>query len=119
MATITVSMLYFPIWNEKNALWMTCHYDKDLEEHWWRTIKFLIRVGQSGVIINPDKFRFARKTADFAGFRISEKTIEPLPQYLDAIRNFPAPTSTTDIRSWFGLINQVSNYAQLRDNGTI
>ena len=34
---------------------------------------------------------------------------------MDAIRDFPTPTSTTDIRSWFGLVNQVANYAQLRD----
>ena len=35
--------------------------------------------------------------------------------YLDAIRNFPSPKCIGDIRSWFGLVNQVSNYAQLRD----
>lgn len=93
----------------------TIHYDTDLEMHWWRTIQFLIRVGQSGIVLNPDKFRFARKTVDFAGFRISDTTIEPLPKYLDAIRDFPTPTCLTDIRSWFGLVNQVSNYAQLRD----
>jgi hypothetical protein len=52
---------------------------------------------------------------DFAGFRISELTIEPLPKYLDAIRDFPVPTFITDIRSWFGLVNQVAHYAQLRD----
>ena len=46
---------------------------------------------------------------------MSESSIEPLPKYLEAIRDFPSPTSTTDIRSWFGLINQVANYAQLRD----
>ena len=34
---------------------------------------------------------------------------------MDAIRDFPTPTSTTDIRSWFGLVNQVAIYAQLRD----
>ena len=38
----------------------------------------------------------------------------PLPKYIDAIRNFPIPKSTTDIPSWFGLLNQVSNYAQMR-----
>ncbi|KAG1655444.1 hypothetical protein GQR58_024538 [Nymphon striatum] len=27
----------------------------------------------------------------------------------------PSPTCTTDIRSWFGLVNQVANYAELRD----
>ena len=92
-----------------------CHYDTELEEHWWRTIDYLILMGQSGVILNPDKFRFARRSVDFAGFRVSETTVEPLPKYLDAIRDFPTPTSVTDIRSWFGLVNQVSHYAQLRE----
>jgi len=77
----------------------TIHYDHDLNEHWWRTMKFLRTVGQSGIVLNPDKFQFARHTVDFAGFRISKSTIEPLPKYTDAIRNFPTPSSTTDIRS--------------------
>jgi len=91
------------------------HYDVGLKAHWWCTIDFLIHVGQSGIVLNPEKFAFAQKIINFAGFRISESTIEPLPKYLDAIQDFPNPTSTTDIRSWFGLINQVANYAQLRD----
>jgi len=55
------------------------------------------------------------REVDFAGFRVSESVIEPLPKYIEAIKLFPTPTSTTDIRSWFGLVNQVANYAQLRD----
>ena len=93
----------------------TVHYDDDLETHWWRTIEFLRTVGAGGIVLNPEKFQFAEREVSFAGFRISEDAIEPLPKYLDAIREFPTPTSTTDIRSWFGLINQVANYAQLRD----
>ena len=73
------------------------------------------RVGQAGIVLNPDKFQFAEKSANFAGFRVSDNTIEPLPKYLGAIRDFPSPASTTDIRSWFGLVNKVANYAQLRD----
>ena len=84
----------------------TIHYDSDLEQHWWRTIDFLTRVGQAGIVLNPDKFQFA--------VSVSDSIIEPLPKYLDAIRDLPSPTSTTDIRSWFGLVNQVANY-QLRD----
>jgi len=93
----------------------TIHYDTELEQHWWRTIDLLTRIGQAGVVLNPEKFQFAERSVNFAGFRVSDETIEPLPKYLDAIRDFPQPTSTTDIRSWFGLVNQVSNYAQLRD----
>ncbi len=93
----------------------TIHYDEDLETHWWRAIDFLSITGSSGIVLNPDKFQFAQRDVDFAGFHISENSIEPLPRYIDAIRSFPTPTSTTDIKSWFGLVNQVSNYAQLRD----
>ena len=93
----------------------TVHYDEDLETHWWRTIDFLSTMGAAGAVMNADKFQFSQRQVDFAGFRIAETSIEPLPKYLDAIQTFPTPKSTKDIRSWFGLVNQVSNYAQLRD----
>ncbi|MEL6802396.1 MAG: reverse transcriptase domain-containing protein, partial [Bacteroidota bacterium] len=93
----------------------TIHYDVDLEKHWWRTLEFLNLVGSSGVVLNPDKFQFAERCVDFAGFRISDETIKPLPRYTDAITQFPTPLNRTDVKSWFGLVNQVSNYAQLRD----
>ena len=94
----------------------TLHYDTDLEEHWWRTIDLLRTLGKAGVVINPDKLQFAKRQVDFAGFRISDNKIDPLPRYLSAIQDFPTPRTSTDIKSWFGLINQVSNYAQLRDH---
>ena len=93
----------------------TIHHDANQEQNRWRTIDPLARVGQAGIVLNPAKFQFAKRSMDFAGFRVSDSSIEPLPKYLDAIREFPSPTSTTNIRSWFGLVNQVANYAQLRD----
>ena len=92
-----------------------CHFDQDLEDHWWRSIDLLLTLGEAGVIVNPNKFQFAERSVEFAGFRISEAAIEPLPKYLDAISSFPTPKNISDVRSWFGLVNQVSNYAQLRD----
>ena len=74
--------------------------------------KFLETVGNSGIVLNPGKFQFCAK--EFAGFRISSTRVVPLPKYQDAIKNFPAPKNLTDIRSWFGLINQVAGYGQLR-----
>ena len=59
-------------------------------------------------------FQFGDLIVDFAGFRIGSHSVEPLLKYLDCIRNFPTPTNISDIRSWFGLVNQVSHYAQLR-----
>ena len=92
-------------------------HDEDLESHWWRAIDFLITCGRAGIVINgkPNKFQFAQREVNFAGFRITEDKILPLPKYIEAIKAFPTPTSTTDIRSWFGLINRVANYAKLRE----
>lgn len=90
-------------------------HDSDLEAHWWRVIEFLELVGNNGIVLNPEKFQFSQDAVEFAGFRISATSVEPLPKYIDAIRNFPTPTNIRDIRSWFGLVNQVSHYAQLRD----
>ena len=87
----------------------------DMEGHWWRIIDILELAGKSGIVMNPEKFQFCQNTVDFAGFRISDDDVEPLPKYTDAILQFPKPKTTTDIRSWFGLVNQVAHYAQLRN----
>ena len=94
-----------------------CHYDfdDDLELHWWQTIDFLELMGSHGVTLNPTKFQFCMKEIDFAGFHLSSNTIAPLPKYLDSIRTFPTPKSIVDIQAWYGLVNQVSHYAQLRN----
>ena len=86
----------------------------DVEGHWWRNIEFLELSGNNGSVLNPKKFQCALPTIDFAGFRVTPTTIQPLPKYIECIRNFPKPCNITDIRAWFGLTNQVSHYAQLR-----
>ena len=93
----------------------TLTWDEDLTEHWWRMIDFLSLLGNNGVILNRDKFQFAKRTVDFAGFQISEHSIKPAQKFVDAILQFPTPTKLTDVRSWFGLVNQVSHYDQLSD----
>ena len=92
------------------ALW-----DTDMEEHWWRTIRYLDKIARNGIIISPAKFEFCSREIEFAGFRITWNGVKPLAKYLDAVAKFPRPTNITDIRSFFGLINQLAHYAQLRD----
>ena len=87
----------------------------DIAQHWWRVIEFLETCGKAGVVLNCEKFQFCLPSVEFAGFRITEDTVQPLPKYLDAIREYPTPTNISDIRSWFGLVNQVSHYAVLRE----
>ena len=88
-------------------------WDEDLEGHWWRVIRYVDRIAKNGIIISPKKFEFCSREIEFAGFRITETGVKPLPKYLDAVAKFPRPTNITDIRSFFGLICQLAHYAQL------
>ena len=76
---------------------------------------YLQLVGSRGIILNSEKFQFCQRSIDFAGFRINEYKIAPLPKYLQAITTFPKPEKLQDIRSWFGLVNQVAHYNKLTD----
>ena len=80
-------------------------YDSELGCRWWRTIDFLLKVGKAGITLSTKKFQFCQKSVDFASFRISNERIELF------LLGINSENSNTDIRSWFGLIDQVSNYA--------
>ena len=55
----------------------TVHYDTDLKEHWWRTIHFLRKVGQAGIVLNPSKFQFSQKEVSLPGSRYQVIKLNP------------------------------------------
>lgn len=73
-----------------------------------RTVEWLTTCGNKGITLNPKKFVFAKDTVEFAGHTISPSSILPSPSYTQSIRDFPTPKSLTNLRAWFGLINQVA-----------
>ena len=54
-------------------------------------------LGEAGIVVNPEKLQFAQKTVEFAGFRVTDSSTEPLPKYLDAIREFTTPKNISDV----------------------
>ena len=92
----------------------TLLYDNTIEEQFHRTCQFLDRCGSNGIILNPKKFQFAMEEVDFVGFTISTTGVRPPTPLLDSIRTFPSPKNITDVRSWFGMVAQVSyTFSQL------
>ena len=83
-------------------------WDTSLEDAFWHTVDYIELCSRNGIIFNPKKFHFANDEVEFAGFVIKHDGIKPTEQMLSAIKDFPIPTSITDARSWFGLINQVA-----------
>ena len=79
-----------------------------IEESFAQAVEWLDICGNHGIVLNPKKFVFAQESVEFAGFTITKDSVKPSPKYLSAIRDFPTPVSLTDVRSWFGLVNQVA-----------
>ena len=86
----------------------TLLWSNSIEASFHQTTLWLETCGTNGITLNPDKFTFAGDTVEFAGFEITDTKVRPSQKYLRAIQDFPTPKSVTDIRSWFGLVNQVS-----------
>lgn len=84
-------------------LWST-----SIEECFHQTAEWLDTCGRHGITLNPTKFVFAQDTVEFAGFEVTPDSVRPCRRYLQAIHDFPPPQNITDVRSWFGLVNQVS-----------
>ncbi|RDH89254.1 MAG: hypothetical protein DIZ77_16200 [endosymbiont of Seepiophila jonesi] len=79
-----------------------------IEEAFFQTCNWMDICGRHGITQNPEKFHFAEDTVEFAGFEITKTNIRPSDTFIRAIQDFPTPRNITDIRSLFGLINQVS-----------
>ena len=59
-------------------------------------------------MFNTAKFGFARLEVEFAGFLITDEGIKPVAKYTEAIIDFPTPTNISELRAWYGYVNQVT-----------
>ena len=80
-----------------------------IEECFFQAVHWLDIYGKNGITLNQDEFMFTEQTVEFAGFEIttdSGEYLQKYQKYLQAITDFPTPKTISDIRSWFGLVNQ-------------
>ena len=73
-----------------------------------QAVEWLHLCGNNGITLNPSTFVFAQDNVEFAGFEITPTRVRPSRKLLESILDFPTPANITDIRSWFGLVNQVA-----------
>ena len=82
-------------------------WNDTIEGAFHRICSLLSHCNKHGLVFSPQKFKFARREVEFAGFLITDTGIKPAAKYTESIRNFPTPKNITEVRSWYGLINQV------------
>ena len=90
-------------------------WSDSIAECFFQACEWLNLCGRNGIVLNPEKFVLAQDIVEFAGFGITLDEVTPCWKYIDAIHQFPTPQNITDIKSWFGLVNQVSYYTSMTE----
>ena len=85
-------------------------YSRTKMDHIRDVRTFMERCEERGISLNPKKLQLAQRSVKFAGFVISEDGYRPDPQLTSAISSFPVPKNISELRSFFGLVNQVASF---------
>ena len=83
-------------------------YDSEITQHANHVREFLQRCAEKQITLNLDKCKFCQTQVTFARFSLSAEGYQVDQSITDAIFNFPTPANQTDLRSFFGLVNQLS-----------
>ena len=84
-------------------------YDNDPTQHTQHVRQFLQRCVEKKITLNVDKWKFAQSAVTFAGLCLSPEGYHVDPSIIQAIADFPTPANRTDLRSFIGMVNQLSS----------
>ena len=76
-----------------------------MTEHLQHLDIVLQRLTTYGLVIQPQKCTFAASSVEFLGHQVSATGICPLPSKVQAISDFPLPTSARQLRRFIGMVN--------------
>ena len=97
----------------KNIPFTNCYIDDilvasrgSLEEHKSIVYKILLILDKNNMAVKWGKCAFFKSDIKWLGFKISGDGVRPLVGKADTIKNLPTPKNISELRSFFGSINQ-------------
>ena len=73
----------------------------------------LDRLHQAGLRLKPKKCSFAKRKANYLGHVVSENVIEPDPQKIEKVRDYPTPKNLKTLQQFLGLASNYRRYIPL------
>ena len=83
-------------------------YDSNVSDHESHVKQFLQRCADCNISLNTEKCQFFQRQVTFAGFKLSADGYQVDPSITVAIIAYPSPTNRSELRSFIGLVNQLS-----------
>jgi hypothetical protein len=92
----------------------TIVYGRTMEEHDRHLEAVLERIERSGLKLNKSECHLREKQVKFFGHIINEAGVSPDPDKVKAIRDMPAPTSMTELRTVCEMLNYMTCHTWLQ-----
>ena len=80
-------------------------YSVNEEEHKKHLELVLSRLRDHKLYAKLEKCEFVRHEVEYLGYMISQSGISPVPKKVEAIKQWPIPTTRTEVRSFLGFVN--------------
>jgi hypothetical protein len=79
-------------------------FGETLQEHREELREILERIKQFNLKIELDKCEFLKTELSYLGHVVSSEGVKPDPQKVNAIKEFPIPRNTKDVKSFLCLV---------------
>ena len=87
-------------------------HDGTYEDHLRSVRKVLQKCREHRITMSKKKFQFAKSNVNFCGYTISREGWGVDQKKVEALQKFPTPGNRTDLRSFFGLVQQFSEFSK-------
>ena len=87
-------------------------YSKTFEEHIVLLREALCCLHKHCLHLQPKKCTFAAPEVELLGHVIGKEGVKPAPSKIEAVKNYPPPTSKTELRAFLGLIGYYRNFVK-------
>ena len=79
-------------------------FSKTFEEHMDRLQKIFQRLREVNLKLSPKKCEFFKRKVRYVGHIVSSEGIEPDPQKVDKVKDWPTPTNPDEVRQFLGFV---------------
>lgn len=87
-------------------------FSRSFEEHIERLTAVFERLKKAQLKLKPSKCKLFQHRISFLGHVVSEKGIEPDPEKVQTVKDWPTPTKLNELRSFVGLASYYRNHIE-------